>query len=178
MVKADDRRHVMRLLLLLLAVMAGCGAPEPATEPVSGPNADQVSGPGADPASDPDIGSGLRIDFDDAKGTVSVIRDGNEEPILTQNARPDFRPYIHPIVAPDGNGILTDYSPGHHKHQTGLYWGFTRLNGRDYFHHPAGDYWKRKTVTVLKDKGPSVQWRTVYDLLDAQQAPILTESQT
>ena len=41
----------------------------------------------------------------------------------------NHRPYIHPIVSPDGKGILTEYSPGHHKHQTGLYWGFTRING-------------------------------------------------
>ena len=41
----------------------------------------------------------------------------------------DHRPYLHPIISPDGKGVLTEYSPGHHKHQTGLYWGFTRING-------------------------------------------------
>ena len=45
----------------------------------------------------------LRIEHDVATGTIQVFRHGGEEPILTQNARPDFRPYIHPIVAPDGN---------------------------------------------------------------------------
>ncbi|MEK6236029.1 MAG: PmoA family protein, partial [Planctomycetales bacterium] len=120
----------------------------------------------------------LRVEFDEKKGSVSVLRDGAKQPLLTQNARPDFRPYLHPITAPDGKGVLTEYSPGHHKHQTGLYWGFTRVNGRDYFHHPQGDYWKRKSVTVLKDKGESVQWRTVYDLLDAAGKSVLTERQT
>jgi len=120
----------------------------------------------------------LSIAFDEERGTLSVIRAGRDAPILTQHARPDFRPYIHPIVAPDGQGVLTQYSPGHHKHQTGLYWGFTRLNGRDYFHHPAGDYWRRKAVKVVNDKGPTVQWRTVYDLLDADGASVLLETQT
>ena len=53
--------------------------------------------------------------------SILVIRDGAAEPVVTQVARPDFRPYLHPIVAPDGKGQLTEYSPGHHKHQTGLY---------------------------------------------------------
>lgn len=124
------------------------------------------------------LAADLRIDVDEDKSTVAVLRDGEDRPILTQNARPGFRPYLHPIVAPDGKGVLTEYSPGHHKHQTGLYWGFTRVNGRDYFHHPEGDYWKRKSVDVLKRSGSEVQWRTVYELLDAEGGSVLTETQT
>ncbi len=100
---------------------------------------------------------------------------------MTQVAKVDFRPYLHPIVAPDGRGELTQYSPGHHKHQTGLYWGFTRVNGRDYFHHPEGTYWKRVSLNVLtaEANGPddSVQWQTVYDLLGEDGTPVLRESQ-
>ena len=108
--------------------------------------------------------SGLEIRQDEAAGTIAVYRAGQEEPILTQNAREEFRPYIHPIVAPDGNGVMTQYSPGHHKHQTGLYWGFTRLNGRDYFHHPEEGYWRRVSAQVLETdlkNNDAVQWRTV-----------------
>ena len=57
--------------------------------------------------------------------------------------------------------------PGHHKHQTGIYWGFTRVNGRDFFHNPKGDYWNRKDIRVIEAQGDSVKWETVYDLLDA-----------
>ena len=64
-------------------------------------------------------------------GTISVYRADGKLPILTQNARADHRPYIHPIIAPDGKGPITEYSPGHHKHQTGLYWGLTRINGNN-----------------------------------------------
>lgn len=74
---------------------------------------------------------------------ISLYKEGVSEPILVQVVENDFRPYIHPIVAPDGKGVLTEFSPGHHKHQTGLYWGLTRVNGRDYFHHPADGYWKK-----------------------------------
>jgi putative membrane-bound dehydrogenase-like protein len=120
----------------------------------------------------------LRIEQNEAAGTISVYRNGTTELILTQNAKPDFRPYIHPIKAPDGKGVLTEYSPGHHKHQTGLYWGFTRVNGRDYFHNPQGDYWRRVSVKVLEKQGPEVKWQTVYNLLDEQGKTVLKETQT
>ena len=110
----------------------------------------------------------LTILQDEGAGTLSVFRKGSSEVLVTQNAKPNFRPYLHPINSPDGKGQLTEYSPGHHKHQTGLYWGFTRVNGegapmdtvhkyfykkdkfpemeksigRDFFHHPEGEYWK------------------------------------
>lgn len=112
---------------------------------------------------------------------VEVFRQRGETPILTQVARADFRPYLHPIVAPDGKGLLTEYSPGHHKHQTGLYWGFTRLNGRDYFHHPEGTHWRRSAVRVLNAEAAAadqaVQWQTVYDLLAEDGSVVLQESQ-
>ena len=123
----------------------------------------------------------LVVQQDTATGTITVSREGESEPLVTQNAAPDHRPYLHPIMAPDGKGVLTEYSPGHHKHQTGLYWGFTRVNGRDYFHHPEGSYWKRVSADVLKKHASkfndSVQWQTVYDLLDANGAGVLRETQ-
>ena len=146
----------------------------------------------------------LRMEQDEHAGTLSVFRSNEEKPILTQNAKPDFRPYLHPIVAPDGQGVLTEYSPGHHLHQTGLYWGFTRVNGtgaekeeltkwfyhpnkpedikkkigRDYFHHPQGDYWRRVSADILKAEGREVKWQTVYHMLDESGTPILKETQT
>ena len=112
-------------------------------------------------------------------GTLSIYRTGRREAILTQNARPDARPYLHPIAAPDGTGVVTEFSPEHHKHQTGLYWGFTRLNGRDYFHNPR----RRLLATGLRDghcssrSGDEVRWQTVYDLLDEDGTRVLTETE-
>ena len=93
----------------------------------------------------------------DATGEkISVYRSGLAKPLLTQNAGAQFRPYLHPITAPDGKGQLTQFSPGHHKHQTGLYWGLTRVNGRDYFHHPGKGYWQRVSARIGKKEGPQV----------------------
>ncbi len=128
-----------------------------------------------------DSDAALRASFDAESETVSVVRSGEETPLLTQVTRADFRPYLHPIVAPDGNGVLTEVQPEHHRHQTGLFWGFTRVNGRDYFHHPGSDHWRRVSVSVLRGEAESpsdsVQWQTVYDLLDENGTPILRESQ-
>src|SRR4029079_5047157 len=72
---------------------------------------------------------GFTIRQDAKAGTIAVFRSGGRTALVTQNARSDERPYLHPVVAPDGRGVLTEDKPAHHPHQTGLYWGFTRVNG-------------------------------------------------
>lgn len=128
------------------------------------------------------IAADLQVRQDTDTGTISVFRVGDDEPILTQNARPDFRPYIHPIVAPDGQGVLTQANPAYNPHQTGLYWGFTQVNGRDYFHHPEETHWRRVSAMVMKPASSrtdlNVRWQTIYDLLDADGAAVLRETQT
>ncbi|SDM93205.1 PVC-type heme-binding CxxCH protein [Kriegella aquimaris] len=145
----------------------------------------------------------LQIKQDTTAGTLSVFRQGDDKVLATQNARPDFRPFLHPIMAPDGTGPLTEYSPGHHKHQTGLYWGFTRVNGkgaptdtikkyfykkddmpemqkkigRDFFHHPDGNHWKRVSFDILQKEGSEVSWQTVYNMLDTDGTAMLQETQ-
>ncbi|MCF0058569.1 PVC-type heme-binding CxxCH protein [Dyadobacter sp. CY356] len=121
--------------------------------------------------------SQLRIIQNQSAETISIFRGNETKPILTQNAKANFRPYLHPLVAPDGKGILTEYSPGHHKHQTGIYWGYARVNGRDYFHHPDAGYWRRVSAKVVEAKGVEVKWQTVYDLLDSTGTAVLTETQ-
>ncbi len=122
-------------------------------------------------------GATLTLRHDPAAHTISVFRENVAQPILTQNARPDFRPYLHPIVSPDGKSVLTEFSPSHHKHQTGLYWGFTRVNGRDYFHNPDNGYWRRVSSEIVIAQGNEVRWATVYHLLDAAGAAIMAETQ-
>ena len=119
----------------------------------------------------------LRAVQNDTEETILIFRGDEKKPILTQNAKGNFRPYLHPLEAPDGKGPLTEYSPGHHKHQTGIYWGFTRVNGRDYFHHPDDGYWRRVSARVVTAEGPVVKWQTVYDLLGANGEVVMTETQ-
>ncbi len=119
----------------------------------------------------------LMLQQDEETGAISVFREGEDEPILTQNAAEDHRPFLHPIVSPDGESVLTEYSPGHHPHQTGLFWGFTRVNGRDYFHNPQADYWRRESTEIIIESGALVKWKTVYNLLDETGETVMSESQ-
>ena len=135
---------------------------------------------------------------------IKVFSDGGTSAVVIQNAKPHFRPYIHPILAPGTEVQLTEFSPEHHTHQTGLYWGFTRVNGtgasadelkkwfydpekpediqkkigRDFFKNPDGDHWQKVSSEVLVPEGKEVQWKTVYNMLDGDKNPILNETQT
>ncbi|MDA1190277.1 MAG: PmoA family protein [Candidatus Poribacteria bacterium] len=60
---------------------------------------------------------------------LEIYRDGADTPFVTQMAQRRHRPYIHPLVAPDGNGVLTENQPGHHLWQHGLYVGLNDVNG-------------------------------------------------
>ena len=120
----------------------------------------------------------LSIRQDQATESFSVFKTGAKEPILTQVAKAAERPYLHPIVAPDGKGVLTQYRPEHHPHQTGIYWGLKLVNGRDFFMKWQGDYWRKVSSNVVDNKGASVKWQTVYDLLDEKGNTTLTETST
>jgi hypothetical protein len=120
----------------------------------------------------------LRIKYEPNIGKIIVVKENDKRTLLTQITQQNIRPYIHPITAPDGKGVLTQFSPQHHKHQTGLYWGLKQVNGRDYFMNWQQDYWQKLSATVLQEKGTLVKWQTVYYLLDENKQPILTETQT
>ena len=109
---------------------------------------------------------------------LEVFLNGVSEPLIIQNAKDGFRPYLHPIKGPNGNGVFTQYSPGHHKHQTGLYWGLTRVNGRDYFHNPSSKYWRKKSSNIIKNLGDSVEWETIYEMLNNEGEALMIETQS
>ena len=39
---------------------------------------------------------------------IEIRRAGGGAPVLTHTVRPDFRPYIHPLAAPHGSGVVTE----------------------------------------------------------------------
>lgn len=111
------------------------------------------------------------------EGGIAIFRPTLKEPLFVFNAPEDGRPYVHPMLAPDGLGVITEYSPGHHKHQTGIYVGFLKVNGRDYFHNRGGDYFKR-TGFKHSMSSEGVQWSSTYELLDKDKKPLIVETQT
>jgi len=70
----------------------------------------------------------LTIDVGPGRRQLTIARkDGTQ--VLVHRIPADERPTIHPIVAPDGIGILTEDRPAHHPWQRGLYTGFNLVNG-------------------------------------------------
>ncbi|HTE25686.1 DUF6807 family protein [Flavitalea sp.] len=118
----------------------------------------------------------LLLKQDAVSGAIFVLKQDRKDTVLTQVAKADERPYIHPINAPDGKGVLTEYRPEHHPHQTGIYWGLKLVNGRDYFMKWQGDYWQRVLVNVIKNNGHQVKWQTVYNLIDEKANITLVET--
>jgi hypothetical protein len=109
----------------------------------------------------------------------ALSRTGGKTPLMVFNLPEDGRPFLHPLLAPDGDGILTEYSPGHHKHQTGLYVGFVKINGRDYFHNRGKEYFMQDgdpaAITESDKAAATLLFKT--QLLSEEGKPLLTELQ-
>jgi hypothetical protein len=54
-------------------------------------------------------------------------------PCVTQHAAPNHRPFIHPLLAPDGSTVLTEDAPAHHPWQHGLSAGLNDVNGAGFW---------------------------------------------
>ena len=112
-----------------------------------------------------------------AGGAIEVRRAGAATPLLVENAAADMRPYLHPLMAPDGKGVLTEFRPGHHHHQTGIYFGFSAVNGRSFFHNTDGAFFRGKGARIEPGGGKRVAWSVETDWLAADGSVLLTETQ-
>ena len=107
-------------------------------------------------------------------GLIEVWREDGDGPILVQNAHPDGKPFIHPIVSPDGSGPLTGGA--------GLFTGFANVNGVDFWTDPAGGAANAGTFHPLP-VGPQhlhdgrVLWSVITDWRDPGGDSLLGESQ-
>lgn len=114
---------------------------------------------------------------------LALYRDGFDQPILTQNAATDRRPYIHPIIAPDGVGELTENQPGHHLWQHGLYVGLNDVNGVGFWEeglggHPATDgSFHPHPLAAPVVFGPDASWEVKTDWNAPDGRLMLTETQ-
>jgi hypothetical protein len=78
----------------------------------------------------------LTIRQDDRAGTIAVYRLAIDSQV-DQQARPDSRPALHPIAAPDGRALteIARLTILNRRVSSGL----TRVNGRDYY-NVQGDH--------------------------------------
>jgi hypothetical protein len=114
---------------------------------------------------------------------IAIFREGISAPILTQHAATNKRPYIHPILAPDGVGEMTENQPGHHLWQHGLYVGLNDINGVGFWEEGLGSHkdtdgtFHPHPLAAPQVKGNSVSWKVITDWRGPDASPVLTETQ-
>jgi hypothetical protein len=97
--------------------------------------------------------------------SFSLHRAGGETPLMVVNARPHHRPYIHPIHAPDGSGILTEAPEKNYNWHLGLWFGLNNVNRKNFWSDNA--QFHPKPLNVPKPEGNRVaftiesDWQTI-----------------
>ena len=142
-------------------------------------------GDGLDVATDP--AARVRLDptgfeVEDRGDSVAMYRIGTKTPLLVQRSEDGARPCLHPLMAPDLDGVLTEFSPDHHHHQTGVFVGLAQVNGKSWFHRTREgafhriDNWRDGAWSPSARGGSKLRW-TVSDDWIGDHGPVLTETQ-
>jgi hypothetical protein len=123
----------------------------------------------------------MRIDHEPRR--IAVHRDADQV-ILVQNAAARARPFIHPLAAPDGRGVLTEDAPAHHPWQHGLYVGLNDVNGAGFWTEGLYDTHRAIDGTFHPDplEAPvaderGARWRVTCEWRAIDGAPLLREEQ-
>jgi hypothetical protein len=84
------------------------------------------------------------------------------------------RPYLHPVRDASGRGVLTEDKPADHPWQHGIFTGFHRVNGFNYWKEDEG---KQGFVRLLDLQKASdyVSWRALVELVAPDGSAILEE---
>ncbi|MGB0603661.1 MAG: PmoA family protein [Candidatus Latescibacterota bacterium] len=104
-------------------------------------------------------------------------------PVLVQEAPAQGRPYIHPLHAPKGSGILTENAPGHHPWQHGLYVGLNDVNGIGFWTEGLGGDREKDGLFACSElsdpaqSGGRIQWEVQCQWSAPDGVPLLLEQQ-
>ncbi|GGD83380.1 PmoA family protein [Paenibacillus nasutitermitis] len=114
---------------------------------------------------------------------IRIYRQDGSSPILVQQAEAGKRPFIHPIAAPDGAGILTEDAPPHHPWQHGLYVGLNDVNGSGFWKEKLGGNREHdgtfhpRLLEEAAVEGSRASWTVTTDWRDRSGQPLLVEQQ-
>jgi hypothetical protein len=84
------------------------------------------------------------------------------------------RPYLHPLRDASGRVVLTEDRPTDHPWQHGIFTGFHRVNGFNYWKEDEG---KQRFVRLmdLKESAARVSWRALVELVAPNGSVVLEE---
>jgi hypothetical protein len=102
-------------------------------------------------------------------------RDGIE--LATYLMEPNSRPYLHPLRDTSGQFVLTEDRPADHPWQHGIFTGFHRVNGVNYWKEDEG---RQRFVRLLdlKAEPEHVSWRALVELVAPGGDVVLEEEDT
>jgi putative heme-binding domain-containing protein len=120
----------------------------------------------------------LKVEKADRKLVVRARPPGSGEwvELLTYVIDPAGRPYLHPVHDPAGRVALTENRPADHPWQHGIFTGFHRVNGLNYWKEDEG---RQRFVRLLdlKEDGDRVSWRSLTELVAPDGRVVLDEEQ-
>jgi putative heme-binding domain-containing protein len=114
----------------------------------------------------------------DRKLVVSARVPGSNDvaELLTYVTEPGGRPYLHPVRDATGRIVLTEDRPADHPWQHGVFTGYHRVNGLNYWKEDEG---RQRFVRLLdlKEGDDRVSWRSLTELVDTAGRVVLEEEQ-
>src|SRR5215211_3941108 len=131
---------------------------------------------GADPSQSPTSQPRLKLERTDQRLNIRArIRNSDSEfDLATFVMDPQLRPYLHPLRDPSGRVVLTEDRPADHPWQHGIFTGFHRVNGFNYWKEDEG---RQRFVRLLdlKEAPDRVSWRALVELVAPNGKVVLEE---
>ncbi len=99
---------------------------------------------------------------------------GDWTELATYVMETNSRPYLHPLRDASGRVVLTENRPVDHPWQHGIFTGFHRVNGFNYWKEDEG---KQRFVRLLdlKEASDRVSWRALVELVAPNGSVVLEE---
>jgi Family of unknown function (DUF6807) len=94
--------------------------------------------------------------------------------LLTYVMETNSRPYLHPVHDASGRVVLTEDRPADHLWQHGIFTGFHRVNGFNYWKEDEG---KQRFIKLLdvKEASDRISWRALVELVSPKGEVVLEE---
>src|SRR5215211_7746680 len=131
---------------------------------------------GADPSQSPTSQPRLKLERTDQRLNIRArIRNSDSEfDLATFVMDPQLRPYLHPLRDPSGRVVLTEDRPADHPWQHGIFTGFHRVNGFNYWKEDEG---RQRFVRLLdsRERLDHASWRALVEYIAPDGFAILEE---
>jgi putative heme-binding domain-containing protein len=124
----------------------------------------------------PNSASSIRAESSEGKLVVRSRLPGQSEwlELATYVMNTNSRPYLHPVRDASGQVVLTEDKPADHPWQHGIFTGFHRVNGFNYWKEDEGKQ-RFARLLDLNEESDRVSWRALVELVEPNGSVVLEE---